>query len=126
MSALNAGAAFLPMNQYSQKEDWTGKETYCVKVDTATDKQAALCTGVNNEIVVGVIYSGKAHGSSLYDLNNTAQIVMEAGAAITRGDRLSAGTDGRVIPTAANKTVVGTALEAATAAGDKVWMQVAR
>ena len=124
----SAGAEYLPAGAYKQAATFVGAEGHFVALDTSADNQIKLATNANNERIIGVVEKGGtvAEGSRIWAMTPGSVVTVKASAAITRGANLTAAAAaspalaGRAATSAANKTRVAWANEAATAANQMI------
>ncbi len=90
-----------------------------VKFDTAAQNviRSALAADLHIGVYLGVLNS-KVGDTIPVAVDGV--VIAEAGAAITQGAQLSTDTVGRVVTAATTNRLVGKALQAATAAGDRI------
>jgi len=90
-----------------------------VKFDTAAQNviRSALAADLHIGVYVGVLNS--VVGETI-PVAVDGVVIAEAGAAITQGAQLSTDTVGRVVTAATTNRLIGKALQAAGAAGDKI------
>ena len=95
-----------------------GTEFLVMKVDTANDHSVVTATA-STDPIVGILQNKPKAGAAA-DLRFVGTSKVQAGGTITRGDRVTATTGGKVITTTSNKDVcVGIALASAVS-GDVV------
>ena len=120
----SAGAEYLPSGAYKQASTFVGADGHFVALDTTGDNQIKLATNGNNERIIGVVEKGGtvAEGSRIWAMTAGSVLTVKAAGTISRGANITAAAAaspalaGRATTSAANKTRVAWANEAATAA----------
>lgn len=110
-----------------------------VTIDTSNDNQVVQATA--NSIVIGIAQEGQkgapgvagsdttvaaASGDQIEVVGAVNVALVEAGGTVTRGDRLEADSNGRLITstTSGQRNIAGIALESASGSGVRIKMQV--
>ncbi|TVO53851.1 DUF2190 family protein [Denitromonas halophila] len=110
IKALVAEAAVLPYRVVK----FGSADGYAVQAAAATDTSVGLADNL-----------GQADAGDTVDVIVNGVGEAEAGAAVTRGARLTSDASGRVVAAASGNAVIGVAMASATAAGDIIPVNVA-